>query len=395
MKSEVILKQSEVSYEVLKVSPELPSKLIELGATKFYRCFNCGNCTAICPLTEGKVSYPRKLIRYSLLGLEDRILSSAEPWLCYYCGECSDYCPRDADPGSFMMSLRRFIIQQYSIGKIAKAFYDKRIAALSWMLLTVLAATGLLLFRGPNPNWAQVDLFSFIPLEFIHDAGLILGVIVGAIATINLTIMYRSISRSYLGLGVSSKGSHTPLWIKNFFRVIFIEVATQLRFAKCTNKKRYLPHMTLFWGFIGLAIATTIVFGIRFYNVSLPREVPLIIGSISGVVLLYGAIYFIVARLVKGEAYSKFSHHSDWMFLLLLFLSVVTGFLLTLFRYINAPALSYITFTIHLIVVFDLLLTAPFTKFAHSIYRPLALWMTSTKEEVYKMSGSRLVREVV
>jgi hypothetical protein len=29
---------------------------------------------------------------------------------------------------------------------------------------------------------------------------------------------------------------------------------------------------------------------------------------------------------------------------------------------------------LHLIAVFDLLITAPFTKFAHALYRPLALW---------------------
>jgi len=36
------------------------------------------------------------MIRYSMLGLGDRLFSSAEPWLFYYCGECSDTCPREA-----------------------------------------------------------------------------------------------------------------------------------------------------------------------------------------------------------------------------------------------------------------------------------------------------------
>ena len=28
-------------------------------------CFSCGNCTAICPLSENDATFPRRMIRYA------------------------------------------------------------------------------------------------------------------------------------------------------------------------------------------------------------------------------------------------------------------------------------------------------------------------------------------
>ena len=34
------------------------------GAFDVKACFNCGNCTAVCGLTDNDASFPRKFIRY-------------------------------------------------------------------------------------------------------------------------------------------------------------------------------------------------------------------------------------------------------------------------------------------------------------------------------------------
>ncbi len=364
---------------ITMINPRFPNTIMKLGAEKFYRCFNCGNCTAICPLTQDRASYPRKLIRYAVMGLEDRVTSSVDPWLCYYCGECSDYCPRDADPGSFMMALRRLLIQKYSI--VSRLFFNKTAAAIAWTVLTLIAALGLYFFRGRSPNLEAVDILSFIPLSFIHDVGLAIGIIVGLSALLNLISMYRSIAKS-MDYSYSKVRSRYPrLWVKNFFKTIIYEVAAQLEYNKCLKKSRYIAHLALLWGFIGLFIATLVIFGIHFYGLQISKVIPFIIGTVSGVAMLYGSFYFIIARLKKKEAYSMYSYHTDWIFLILLFFAGVTGFLLTIFIKANIPMASYVMFAVHLIIVFDLLISAPFTKFAHAIYRPLALWINSTVEE--------------
>ena len=91
------------------INTAFKKELTKYGAGNWNECFHCGNCTAICPLTEDGFLFPRKSIRSIQLGLEEKITANIDPWLCYYCGECSETCPRDANPGELMMTLRRYL----------------------------------------------------------------------------------------------------------------------------------------------------------------------------------------------------------------------------------------------------------------------------------------------
>jgi heterodisulfide reductase subunit C len=65
----------------IRVDPELRHELREFGAEDVDACFNCGNCTAVCPLSRDSTVFPRKIIRYLQLGLKDKLVRSPEPWL--------------------------------------------------------------------------------------------------------------------------------------------------------------------------------------------------------------------------------------------------------------------------------------------------------------------------
>ena len=49
------------------------------------------------------------------------------------------------------------------------------------------------------------------------------------------------------------------------------------------------------------------------------------------------------------------------------------------FRFLNMPMAAYWSFAVHLVFVFNLLMSVPFTKFAHVVYRPVALWLAGVK----------------
>jgi heterodisulfide reductase subunit C len=91
----------------------LTEDLIKLGGEDLIICYQCGSCTAICPLSEVYNISFRKSIKYAQLGLEDKILSDTTPWLCYACGECSDSCPRNAKPTNILASIRRYLTMKY------------------------------------------------------------------------------------------------------------------------------------------------------------------------------------------------------------------------------------------------------------------------------------------
>ena len=356
-----------------KVNPGFLDKVKELGAFDISACYSCGNCTAICPLSTEEYSFPRMMIRYSMLGLEDKILSGPELWRCYYCGECTDTCPRQADPGGLMMALRRYAIRRYSLGKIADLFYNGTSAAVTWLVLTVAAIAGIAYFHNPNPNLTRVDPLSFITLDFLHYAGTVLGVVIAFFAIVQLVVMWRSLHKDGIQASLGE-------WLQSFWDILINEVFIQKTFDECEDKNRYWAHLALLWGFLGLLLATALAFGIDFL-ISVDsglKIVPHVIGIVSGLVLLYGSGYYLYRRYFIKDSYSKYSHHSDWVFVWLMFLAGLTGFLLDVFMWVNLPWPAYITFAVHLVIVFDLLLTAPFTKFAHAVYRPLALWMSET-----------------
>jgi heterodisulfide reductase subunit C len=105
------------------VNVNLIGDLQKFGAADINACFSCGNCTAICPLSENDATFPRRMIRYAQVGMKDALLSSKELWSCYHCGECSDSCPTEADPGEFMAAARRYAIASYDATGLARLMY--------------------------------------------------------------------------------------------------------------------------------------------------------------------------------------------------------------------------------------------------------------------------------
>lgn len=359
-----------------KVNPHLAPKLQKLGATRLYRCYNCGTCTAICPLSKEKVEFPRNLIRYALLGAEDKLLSAPALWLCYYCGECSDDCPKDADPGSFMMAARRYAIEKYSWGRIASIFYSGPTASgLGLIALTLIAILGLWFVKG-TPTFSSPNLQTLVSFEVIHDVGLSLGAIVGLSVLANLVIMAKLVrvkpDRKLL------LTSRLRTLLSTLIGSVVNQSLVQIDFLKCTNKNRYYAHLALFWGFIGLAIATGIDYIIGLGKIPLyPIPPQRVLGIVSGVAFTLAATYYLLKRLRKDERHVRLSHSTDWVFVALLFLAGITGLLLTLFLYLDFALGAYSMYAVHLVIVFDLVVLAPFTKFAHAVYRPLATWMNA------------------
>ena len=74
----------------------------------------------------------------------------------------------------------------------------------------------------------------------------------------------------------------------------------------------------------------------------------------------------------------KTSTAADWTFLVLLFVAGVSGFAIELGLYMPQPPVwAYWLYLFHVAVAMELVLLAPFIKFAHAIYRPLALFFIS------------------
>jgi len=359
---------------VRRIDPRVTEQLRDLGAKDMGACYSCGTCSALCPLTDERASFPRKMIRYAMLGLEEELISSPEPWLCYYCGECSETCPREADPGGLMMALRRFAIRRYLPGRIADRFTTAISSIVTWVLLTLALTIGVILFHDPGMDLGSVDFLSFMPLHVIHDAGVAVAVFIGLAIAANVFSMVKAIGRP---ADLRSRGASA---LAGSIKDTLQEAAVQKRFGDCTDDSmRRLAHLGITYGFIGMFVATLIIMAIDYEYIHVSRSISLVLGSVSGIAAMVGTTYFIVQRIRRSRESARRSRPADWIFLILISLSILTGYVMLGFRFLNMPMAAYVVFSVHLVVVFELMLSFPFTKFAHIVYRPIALWLAGMR----------------
>jgi len=70
------------------------------------QCYQCGKCTAGCPVAYTMELTPRRVIRALQLGLDNELENSATMWICLSCLTCSARCPREIDIAGVMEALR-------------------------------------------------------------------------------------------------------------------------------------------------------------------------------------------------------------------------------------------------------------------------------------------------
>jgi heterodisulfide reductase subunit C len=73
-----------------------------------YACMHCGLCTAICPM--GFDLLPRRMFRYVMLGLEEKVVENAETiFSCLLCKMCEENCPGGVHIVENIMCLRCYL----------------------------------------------------------------------------------------------------------------------------------------------------------------------------------------------------------------------------------------------------------------------------------------------
>ena len=83
------------------------------GFEKLNLCFQCGTCTADCPIVRfSEVYHPRRLMRMTQLGMKNRVLGSEALWLCAACFTCVDHCPQGVDIAGVIRALRNIAVKE-------------------------------------------------------------------------------------------------------------------------------------------------------------------------------------------------------------------------------------------------------------------------------------------
>lgn len=174
-----------------------------------------------------------------------------------------------------------------------------------------------------------------------------------------------------------------------------------------SNARRRFHHLT-FYGFF-LCFAATAVGTIFHYvlgwegpppipsisallgdsgapQLNLLRSLPVILGSLGGIGLLIGPAGLLWLKSTRNSLLADPKQNGmDAGFLVLLFLTSLTGFLLTAFRETSAMGPLVV---LHLGVIMGLFLTMPYGKFVHGIYRFGALLRNAVEHRTMPQLGS-------
>ncbi len=393
-------------------SADFRKRLRERGGDSATRCYQCATCTSVCELTSGGQLFPRSQMLKSQWGLADDLAGDPGVWLCHQCNDCTARCPRDAKPGDVLQTIRSLAIEELSSPRIMGKLVGN--AGKSWPLLIglpILLWIGLIFmdngFTVPEPTnqkiihasadisfvdtaYAQDDIHAvadeahhgvqhvegnetrlvyeeLVPHKYIYvvySTAFFLAVIAVMVSAVKFW--------GLIGRNATRKGS----FIGSFIPVL-VEIGLHKRFGSCeASSSRRWAHFCVLWGFLGAAFASgLLVISLYVTKDPLPLEQThpyKIIGNIAMVLLLVGGLWLFFTRLTDPVK-AGVSKAYDTFFLSLVVLVILTGALTELGAFVFPPLAASIIYVVHLGSIVTLFLTVPFSKFAHMIYRTLAM----------------------
>jgi len=384
---------------LLKPDRKFVKEVMEAGGGDLRKCYQCATCSVVCGLSNGPSPFPRKEMIWAQWGLKDRLVSDPDIWLCHQCNDCSLRCPRGARPGDVLAAVRQKAIEHYAFpGFMGKLVNSARAVPIMLLLAPALLIAAALMVRGPLeaavgyvdphghefyahffPHWLLIVFFSGLTL--VTFGGLIVG----------LFRFWKGMKATdqALGRGTAVLG-FVPSTVKALKAVL-----THDRFGECTDQASRKPaHLMAFYGFLALFIVTVwavvdlyvmpLVGVEALYPFDLTHPMK-ILANVGGILLIVGAGRAIMNRLRAPQDGYHQSTSFDWIFVWLLFLVGLSGFVVEVFRFVAEGAAggeayasgfalpAYSIYFLHLVLVFGLLVYLPYSKFAHMWYRLVAM----------------------
>jgi hypothetical protein len=174
---------------------------------------------------------------------------------------------------------------------------------------------------------------------------------------------------------------------------------TQKQFGKCKDRQQWVVHLAIMTGYAAVFLMVVVLVNglplgidwLKFqrgwaslggkteYSIFHPIR---LIGYYATFAIMYGTTYALIGRLKKSKPAYKSSHGTDWMFLILLQLTTMTGIFINFTRLLDWPLATYAIYVIHMMVAIPMLvLEVPFAKWAHLAYRPVVLMLLRVKEK--------------
>jgi quinone-modifying oxidoreductase subunit QmoC len=375
-------------YQLVEPDLAFIRSLRKAGGESLKQCYQCATCSVTCELSPASGPFPRKEMLWAQWGLKDRLLSDPDVFLCYQCNDCTKRCPRGARPGDVLAAVRAAVYRSFAFpGFMGSALADPRSLPLLFLVPVLVLLALLTVQHGGLGNVAPLlgndhvtysDFLKHGILEILFISG---NVVIFLFALVGFTRFYNRLKATST---IPAQKGFVPAAI-----AIVLEIISHKRFSQCgQNRPRYAAHLMVLFGFVGamatagLALIYMLIWqnqhpGEHFAGLTLTNPIKWL-GVGSGVAMIIGSLIMVVRRVQQTDDVGA-DDYADKLFLWMVLLVAATGMATWLLRLANIAAIAFPVYFVHLALVFFLLWYMPYSKFAHMIYRALALvWANQT-----------------
>jgi hypothetical protein len=280
-----------------------------------------------------------------------------------------------------MAAVRRYAIANSEPSGLARGmFKNGAIALLVTLLVGILMGAFLATAKiGEDPNhW----IFRQVSYQAIHYVGIAAFAFAAITLVFGVTKFIRRMNRA-----AGSPETMTPdkARILMALKRTAAEIATMSRHREVSIDSEAIPnsqrmgwiHLAIMYGFLGLLLATTLDY---LFLELLPLHLSVfwparILGTVAGASLLWGVSAATLRRLRKADASVERTQLADGWALAFLLILAMTGFWLEIAVTFGLTSpVNDLVLLVHAAMAMEFVLLLAFTKMAHVIYRPLALF---------------------
>lgn len=380
------------------VSPtDLRGEFFERGGENAAKCYQCATCSSVCELAPADAPFPRRQILLAQWGMFDQLMGDPGVWLCHQCNDCSVRCPREVDPGDIMASLRAVMVEKLAfpsalgslVGNVKKTWPLLVFGPILFWVLLLGVTTGLSAVEPHHDLVPSATMGQFFYDEYVPHI-LIYTVYFAAVGWVCLALF---VSGSKFWKMMGDKQQRSGSFIGAAIGVVK-DIALHSKFSSCDRgvANRRFGHLLVMWGFVGAATASGFAviflyadtppfswfFALPFFQ-DIGYPVPIThwnkwLANFSAIALVIGGVMLYVNRLATGNKLVGRTTAFDRFFLLIVLAVIGTGVFTEVFRFVDInPMVGFSVYIVHLGVVLCLFLTLPYSKFAHILYRSLAM----------------------
>ncbi len=387
------------SPDVIEPDMAFVRRIMENGGHTLKKCFQCGNCSVVCEISPDNVPFPRKEMVWAQWGLKDKLLANADIWICHGCGDCTAHCPCGAKPADVLAAVRNISFSKYAgVEAMGRMLSSPSYLPVLFLVPAILITA--MIFFASKPGFMSANPIVFSNMAPVHaiDMVFVPAVLFAAVsAMLGIKKFWTAIAKGSPG------GARISSGLGKAAAVTALGILKHEKLGKCvTNAPRFLSHLMTMYGFLALTATTSLVAVMYWINKLAIAEVattPLlllhpvkILGNLGALAAVTGVTLIVARRYGGSGEKTDGTGYYDSHFIFILYGTILTGILSELFRLADVAAVAFWTYYVHLVLVFTLLAYAPFSKFAHMIYRFVAMMYANSVDRAKERIDDKTVR---